>query len=46
MPWTLTDVFGLTPTTTAGVLLPVGIALTAWAILAGRGAGSSEDAPT
>lgn len=36
VPWTLTDVFGLTPTATAGVLLPVGILLTVWAIMAGR----------
>lgn len=36
VPWTLTDVVGLDATTTAGVLLPVGIALTAWAVLAGR----------
>lgn len=40
VPWTLTEVLGLTPTTTAGVLLPVGIVLTGWAIVAGRREGT------
>lgn len=36
VPWLLTDVFGWTATQTALVLLPVGIALTVWAIATGR----------
>lgn len=41
VPWTLTDVLGLTPTTTAGVLLPVGVALTGWAVLSARRPGTA-----
>jgi len=37
VPWTFTEVFGWTPTQTAGLLLPVGIVLTVWAIAANRG---------
>lgn len=36
VPMTFTEVFGWTGTATAGVLLPVGIAVTVWAVLAGR----------
>ena len=36
VPMTFTDVFGWTATATAGVLLPIGIAVTAWAVLSGR----------
>lgn len=36
VPWTFTEVFGWTPTQTAGLLLPVGIVLTVWAIAANR----------
>jgi hypothetical protein len=36
VPWTFTEVLGWTPTQTAGLLLPVGIVLTAWAIAANR----------
>ena len=42
VPWTLTDVLGLTPTTTAAVLLPVGVALTVWAVLAARRSGTAS----
>lgn len=36
VPWLFTEVFGWTPTQTALLLLPVGLALTGWAIAAGR----------
>ncbi len=40
VPMTFTQVLGLSPEVTAGLLLPAGIALVAWAILASRrGAG-------
>lgn len=36
VPMTFTEVFGWSGTATAGLLLPVGIALTAWAVLSNR----------
>lgn len=36
VPWTATEVLGWSATTTATVLLPVGIALSAWAVVAAR----------
>lgn len=36
VPMTFTELLGWTPTATAGLLLPVGVAVTAWAVWAGR----------
>lgn len=36
VPMTFTEVLGWTATATAGLLLPVGVAVTAWAVWAGR----------
>lgn len=36
VPMTFTEVFGWSATATAGLLLPVGVAITIWAIWAGR----------
>ena len=36
VPMTFTAVFGWTPTATAGLLLPIGVAVTAWAVWSGR----------
>jgi hypothetical protein len=40
LPWTFTEVFGWSATQTAGLLLPVGIVLTVWAIVANRDGGN------
>lgn len=44
VPWTFTDVFGWSGRQTAGLLLPVGLVLTIWAIVSGRVGNQREDA--
>lgn len=45
VPATFTEVFGWSATQTALLLLPIGIALTAWAIAAGRGESGGVESP-
>ena len=42
VPMLFTEVFGLSGRTTAGILLPIGIVLTVWAVVAGRNEAGAE----